>query len=179
MSETQKTKKKKTRLKGTETMRPCVDCGKMKNRFTAFKPRWAGCQVHRTERGRRFFQQGCGDCKALVNGNIRQPRCIECDKARPKKKKAATPTPIAAAVPDVLEAVEAAVPVAVSVSETKLLPPLPEPEPAVEATPEPEPVVVGQDEASVESVEVTPAPTAARPKIASVADLSKLFGGDE
>jgi hypothetical protein len=85
---TTKKKKRKTRLKGTETQKPCVDCGKMKDRFKDFKPRWAGCATHRTEKGRRFYQEGCDDCAKIVNGNIRQPRCIGCDKARPKKRKA-------------------------------------------------------------------------------------------
>lgn len=84
------TPKRKTRLKGTETRKPCFDCGKTKDRFKDFKPRWAGCATHRTERGRRYFEPGCADCDAKVNGNIRQPRCIECDKARPKKRKAKT-----------------------------------------------------------------------------------------
>ena len=93
------TQKRKTRLKGTETRKPCFQCGKTKHRFNDFKPRWAGCVNHRTERGRRYFEPGCDECAALVNGNIRQPRCIECDKARPKKRKAKNapaPTPTVA-----------------------------------------------------------------------------------
>lgn len=78
-------KKRKTRLKGTENKKPCFDCGKTKDRFKDFKPRWAGCVKHRTDRGRRYFQTGCAECEKIVNGNIRQPRCIECDKSRPKK----------------------------------------------------------------------------------------------
>jgi hypothetical protein len=85
-------KKRKTRLKGTETRKPCFGCGKTKDRLKDFKPRWAGCINHRTDRGRRFFKAGCADCEAIVNGNIRQPRCIGCDKARPKKRNDA-PTP--------------------------------------------------------------------------------------
>ena len=84
-------------MKGTETRKPCFDCKKTKDRFKDFKPRWAGCVAHRTPNGRRYFQKGCADCAALVNGNIRQPRCISCDKLRPKKrapaKVAATPKP--------------------------------------------------------------------------------------
>lgn len=79
-------KKRKTRLKGTENKKPCFDCGKTKDRFKDFKPRWAGCAKHRTDRGRRFHQAGCAECDAIVNGNIRQPRCIECDRTRPKKQ---------------------------------------------------------------------------------------------
>ena len=167
----QKKKKRKTRLKGTETHKPCVDCGKMKDRFKAFKPRWAGCVSHRSDRGRRIFEPGCDDCAKLVNGNIRQPRCIVCDAARPKKrkKKDATPEPT-----PVVEA------------------PRPEakPEPVVEAKPEPEPepVVEAKAEASPASVKVPEpeapkpkAPKKKRPKIATAADLSALFdeGGEE
>lgn len=86
-------KKRKTRLKGTETRKPCFGCGKTKDRLKDFKPRWAGCINHRTDRGRRFFKAGCADCESVVNGNIRQPRCIGCDKARPKKRNEATVTP--------------------------------------------------------------------------------------
>lgn len=107
-----KPKPRKTRLKGTDTKKPCrvvkrdgtvLGCLKTKDRFKDFKPRWAGCDTHRTEAGRRYYSKGCAACDAKVNGNIRQPYCIECDKARPKKraaKKAAatpSPTPVAAA----------------------------------------------------------------------------------
>ena len=90
-------KPRKTRLKGTEAKKPCFDCGVTKDRFADFKPRWAGCVQHRTANGRRYNQTGCTDCAALIHGNIRQPRCIECDKLRPKKLKAAatqTPKPV-------------------------------------------------------------------------------------
>ena len=99
------TKKKKTRLKGTDTKKPCQPtdkngCGKMKDRFKDFKPRWAGCADHRTARGRRFNEPGCAACSALVNGNIRQPRCIECDSKRVKKrKKTADPKPTTVETP--------------------------------------------------------------------------------
>lgn len=86
-------KKRKTRLKGTENKKPCFDCGKTKDRFKDFKPRWAGCINHRTERGRRFHQAGCAECEKVVNGNIRQPRCIACDKVRPKKSVEEVVTP--------------------------------------------------------------------------------------
>lgn len=176
MSKTEKNtpKKRKTRMTGTETHKPCCDCGVLKDRFKDFKPRWAGCATHRNEKGRRYHQKGCADCDAKVNGNIRQPRCIECDRNRPKKrkKKNADPTPTK---------VEAAQPEPQPVAQ-------PEPEPVVEQTPEPQPepepvaTVEGQDEPSSESEDVTPEPTPApkaRPQIATMADLSALFGGDE
>ena len=169
MSKTPKTNtKRKTRLKGSDTMKPCAGCGKSKDRFKSFRPRWAGCEKHRTDRGRRYYQKGCDPCDAKVNGNIRQPRCIECDAARPKKRKAdaaPTPTPILTAAASTPEPVE------------------PEPETVIEPVVEPEPEtvepeVVGQPEPSAESEDVTPepAPTAARPKIANTSDLFKLFG---
>lgn len=164
MSKTPQTtpKKRKTRLKGTDTMKPCAECGKSKDRFKSFRPRWAGCEKHRTERGRRYYQKGCAPCDAKVNGNIRQPRCIECDAARPKKRKAADPSP--------------------TVTPTAAVAPV-EPTPETVETPEPEiaepePEIVGQPEPSVESEDVTPAPAPApRPRIASTGDLFKLFGG--
>ena len=158
MSKTQTPEKKprKTRMTGTAALRPCVQCKELKPRFTAYKPRWAGCVVHKTEKGRRIFEPGCADCEKVVNGNIRQPRCIDCDKTRSKKRgPSPKPTPIKAEVPAVVD--------------------LPaEPEPEHEAV-----TVEPQSEASDESVEVTPPPVAApkaRPKIASMDDLSKLFG---
>lgn len=181
MSKTE-TKTKKTRLRGTETQKPCVDCGKTKDRFKDFKPRWAGCEQHRTDRGRRYYQDGCGDCAKIVNGNIRQPRCIGCDKARPKKrnKKAEATTPTTEA-PKVTEQPSAALKVGDTI-------PSPEDGPGAEAVvqavvtvaPVSEVVVEPQSEASDASEDVTPAPAPApsRPKIASMADLSKLFGGE-
>jgi|6_EtaG_2_1085325.scaffolds.fasta_scaffold93789_1 hypothetical protein len=163
-------KKKKTRLKGTDADKPCLvkhsdgttsGCGKTKNRLLGFKPRWAGCAQHKTERGRRYFQQGCADCAEKVNSNIRQPYCIECDKTRPKKKrekkKAADPTP----TPE---------PVAAA--------PTPEPTPEpVAAEPLIEPVVEAQPDPSPDSVEVTPEPApkrkAKRPQ--SLAEARALF----
>jgi len=151
-----KPKKRKTRLKGTATKKPCFDCGKTKDRFKDFKPRWAGCDEHKTERGRRYFQVGCVACAEKVNGNIRQPRCIECDKTRPKKGAAKT----AAVEPVVVEAQPE--PVVVEAQ--------PEPEPE----PEPEPVVVeAQPEPSPESVALPePAP---RPVPTNAADLFRML----
>jgi hypothetical protein len=162
-------KKRKTRLKGNETKRPCFDCGKTKDRFKDFKPRWAGCVQHRTPNGRRYFQPGCLECKALVNGNIRQPRCIACDALRPKRRSAAAaaPTPVA------VEPTPAPEPVAVE--------PTPEPEPeAVEPTPEPVVEVVGQPEPSPESVKLpepeAPKPVAKpKPVATSAADIFKML----
>lgn len=175
-----KKKKRKTRLKGTETQKPCVDCGKTKDRFKAFKPRWAGCASHKTDKGRRYYQEGCDECAKLVNGNIRQPRCIECDKTRPKKrskKKTSDPKPTKVETPKA----------AVNVDPNPTIPPapavdLPEAETkAVETTPEAEPVTVEpQSEASDESEDVTPEATPApeaKPKIASMSDLLAQFGG--
>ncbi|MGE3483496.1 MAG: hypothetical protein AB7L09_02070 [Nitrospira sp.] len=180
-------KKRKTRLKGTGTQKPCVDCGKTKDRFKDFKPRWAGCEKHRTERGRRFYQTGCNDCEKIVSGNIRQPRCIGCDKDRPKKRKAED---AAATTPTTTEA-------AVQVDPNPTMPPTPadklpetEPEPVtLPETSEPEtsepetveePVVEAKAEASEASQDVTPAPAPApeRPTLTSMADLAKLFGGE-
>lgn len=158
-------KKRKTRLKGTETEKPCFDCGVTKNRFTDFKPRWAGCVVHRTERGRRYLEPGCADCAALVNGNIRQPRCIECDKLRPKKRKAKTgatpkPKPKPKATPE-----PKAEPVA-TVNPTH--------EPKAEPAPEATPVVVPEPNADKGKTTKT-SQKPKRPKLATMADLSKLF----
>jgi hypothetical protein len=172
--------KRKTRLKGTATHKPCVDCGKMKDRFAGFRPRWAGCASHRTERGRRYHEPGCDECEKLVNGNIRQPRCTECDKARPKKRNTKAETTVE---PKTLTDVAL-----VSFPDAVLLPASSmEPEDLlgvpVMPEPEPEPVVTAHEEPSLESVQVPepePEPTPAsvkkaRPKIASMADLSKLF----
>ena len=206
------TQPKKTRLKGTSTKKPCFDCGRTRDRFAHFKPRWAGCVSHRIANGRRFYQAGCADCEKLVNGNIRQPRCIDCDKKRGKKQKpgVSTPTPIIAAPKPAAQPVAAAVvePESVVVeapteaptetlvveeptpeAEAEAEPVVIEPTPEVEAEPEAEEAqgeteVLAVEEPSAESVtlpEPTPAPTPktkARPAIASMADLSKLFGGD-
>ena len=160
------TKKRKTRLKGTETKKPCFDCGVTKDRFKDFKPRWAGCATHRTDQGRRYLEPGCADCAKLVNGNIRQPRCIECDRQRPKKRKAAkakaTPTPTKAkpkadpkpvATVNPTPAVEAA--------------------PVAEATPVsvPEPVKA-QKKGKTDKGSEKPK----KKKLTSMADLSALFG---
>jgi hypothetical protein len=172
MSKQKPTKKRKTRLKGTDTQKPCLVCKKTKDRFKDFKPRWAGCELHRTERGRRYFQPGCVACAAKVNGNIRQPRCIECDSKRPKKgaAKKATVTPTPTPVVEVYAEELAVSPEAQVATEAILAP-----EPVVVVAPEPE--VVALDEPSPESVTL-PEPEA-RPQIASMSDLSKLFGGDD
>lgn len=174
-----KPKRRGTRLKGTDTHRPCVDCGQMKDRLKDFKPRWAGCKEHRTERGRRYHQVGCAACDQIVAGNIRQPRCITCDKARPKRVRKAAAATVASA-----PAVEAA-PVVEAVHAEDLAA-SPEAQAAVEATLAPvldEPAVVGLPEPAVESVAVSepepapvqPAPAKRRPAMASLADLAKLF----
>ena len=172
-------KERKTRMTGTDALRPCVQCRELKPRFTAFKPRWAGCEQHRTERGRRFYQKGCAACDAKVKGNIRQPRCIDCDKSRSKKRKPAAPKPTKIEAP-VVEPTPEPVIVEPLVVEPEPIAAVIVEAPVVEPEPTPEPVaIVGQPESSPESVEVTPEPSKpARPQIASMADLSKLFGGE-
>lgn len=171
MSKTEKNKpkKRKTRMTGTEKQKPCCDCKVMKDRFKDFKPRWAGCVTHRTDKGRRYYQPGCAECDAKVNGNIRQPRCIECDRNRPKKRKAKTPkptpTPVVEPTPEPV------------VAEPE--PVVAEPEPVVEPTPEPEPVatVEGQDEPSTESEDVTPGPVAEpKAKAKKFTSMTDLLG---
>lgn len=166
MSKTPKKKKRKTRLKGTATMRPCVDCGKTKDRFKSFKPRWAGCVTHRTANGRRYFKKGCAECTKLVNGNIRQPRCIDCDKLRPKKRKKAEATPEITPTPEPV-AVDPNPTLAPFDAATIGTPDEPTPEPVAVRAPEPaesdEPEVVGQDEPSDDSVKL-PEPEAPKPQ---------------
>ncbi len=161
--------KRKTRLKGTETEKPCFDCKKTKNRFTDFKPRWAGCATYRTERGRRYLEPGCADCLKLVNGNIRQPRCIECDKQRPKKRKAASATATKGkkakkAKPKKAEPSTPTAPVAVNPT------PDPKAEPVAEATP----VVIPAPEPKQGKTDKT-SQAPKQPKLTSMADLSALF----
>ena len=167
-------KKRKTRLKGTETRKPCFDCGKTKDRFKDFKPRWAGCVTHRTANGRRYYQKGCADCDKLVNGNIRQPRCIGCDKLRPKKRKAKKAAAAAAAT--------------VTATAPKVEAPKVE-APKVEPTPEPTPEPVAKVEAKVEASPASvklPEPEAPKPKApkpkpvaTSAADIFALLEADE
>jgi hypothetical protein len=169
---TKPTKTRKTRLKGTETEKPCKvvkrdgsvhGCLKTKNRFTDFKPRWAGCSAHKTEGGRRFFEPGCADCAKVVNGNIRQPYCIECDSSRPKKAGAATPKPKAKATPKAKPK-----PVA-TVNPT----PEPKAEPVAEATPVVVPAPVAKKGKQPKTSQKPK-----RPKLATMADLSALFSDE-
>lgn len=164
------TTKRKTRLKGTETEKPCFDCGVTKDRFKDFKPRWAGCATHRTERGRRYLEPGCADCLKLVNGNIRQPRCIDCDRQRPKKRKATKATKGKATKATKVKATKAKATPVVAVNPT----PEPKAEPVAEATP----VVIPEPEPEPEPKQgktdkTSQAPK--RPKLTSMADLSALF----
>ena len=204
MSKTEKKKKRGTRMTGTDTRKPCVDCGKMKDRFKSFRPRWAACVNHKGPNGRRAYHAGCSDCEDAVNSNIRQPRCIDCDAKRPKKRKKAKDDAKPTTVEQTPEPVAA-----VNVDPNPTLPPAPAPEftgqhpearwaareveaddgpvvdlPGATVTPEdvaglPERVKVEpQDEPAPESVSVPepkPAAQAKRPAIASMADLSKLF----
>jgi hypothetical protein len=184
--------KRKTRLKGTENQKPCFDCGVTKDRFKDFKPRWAGCATHRTERGRRYHKAGCAECEKIVNGNIRQPRCIGCDKQRPKKQAEATGTvtvtptveaPVFQPGPQVEAALQAEAAGVVEVVSVE--PASTEVQAAVRAVVLPEPVVVATPEPEAapapEAVAVTvPAPVAAQPrkKVASKADLFAMFADE-
>jgi hypothetical protein len=180
-------KKRGTRLKGTEALKPCADCGQMKDRLTAFRPRWAGCVDHRNEKGRRYREPGCAACSEKVNGNIRQPRCIACDSSRPKRKsKGTTPKPTATVKAKAVAETDAEQRARYAALAAQPLAIVNEVLSAQPVEPEPEPVVVeAQEEPSPESEDVTPEPApepkAARPRIASMSDLSKLFalGGEE
>jgi len=203
MSKTDSKKKRGTRLKGTDTKKPCVDCGKTKDRFKSFRPRWAGCATHRSENGRRYFQAGCADCTSLVNGNIRQPRCIDCDAQRPKKRKGdedPTPTPTVETPEDAANPDETTEDRTVLPEDPKVGDLVESPEDGEDAVAPIQAVVVAaplatavtveaQDEPAPESVSL-PEPQAAkpaprpvvvdkRPAIASMADLSKLFDTDQ
>lgn len=169
---TSKPKKRKTRLKGTETRKPCVDCGRTRDRFKHFKPRWAGCVTHRSANGRRYYQDGCEECDKLVNGNIRQPRCVDCDKKRPKKsrKKTATPTPTPEAKTEPKAPEPKAEPVPAVVAEPVTVAPV-KPEPKTETK------VEAKVEASPESTKLPEPEPEAKPVISSMDDLSALFGG--
>jgi hypothetical protein len=181
---------RKTRLKGDANNRPCVDCGVTKDRFKDFKPRQSRCAKHRIKGTKS--DPACAACVALVNGNVRQPRCIECDSKRSGKRaknKVATPvaapapvapTPVApVATPAPVEPVVAA-PVATVEAPVAATPVA---SPAVEVAPTPvapaatvEPVAVAP--VAVEAKAEAPAPKVvkkARPNGATKADLAKLF----
>jgi len=179
---------RKTRLKGDASNRPCVDCHQTKDRFKGFKPRQSRCAKHRIKGTKS--DPTCAGCVALVNGNVRQPRCIECDSKRSGKRaknKVATPvaipataapTPVApVATPAPVAPVEPVVAAPVATVETPVAA-TPVASPAVEVAPTPvapaatvEPVAVAV-EAKVEAVA---APRKARPNGATKADLAKLF----
>lgn len=166
---------RKTRLKGDAKTRPCVDCGKTKDRFKDFKPRQSRCAKHRIKGTKT--DPSCAACVALVNGNVRQPRCIECDSKRSGKRgKNKVATPVAAPAP--------VAPVVAAPVETKVEPVIATPvvAPAVAVAPTPvesvpvvpveEPVAV----APVEEVKVAaPAPKKSRPSAATKADLARLL----
>jgi len=83
------------RFKGDPYKKECVDCGETKDRLKAFKPRWGKCPDHRKTTKRGEAVEGCEDCENSRNSVVRQPRCVECDAVRGKKKaktKAAKPT---------------------------------------------------------------------------------------
>lgn len=78
------------RFKGDPHTKKCVDCNKTKNRLTEFKPRWGKCSEHRKTTKRGETVEGCDDCENARNSVVRQPRCVECDATRGKKKAAKT-----------------------------------------------------------------------------------------
>jgi hypothetical protein len=169
---------KKTRLIGTATTRPCTVCLKTKDRFKDFKPRWSRCAKHRIK-GQKG-DPACAECVKLVNGNTRQPKCIECDSKRTSKKGTkVAPTPVVAA-PVAAQVVEPVVePVQVAHVATATAAPAPEATTVTLATAPPvaapEPVAAIQVEAAPAPVEVAPKPKAKRNSLASLADLAKLM----
>lgn len=182
MSQETTTPTKKTRLKGTATKKTCVACKVEKDRFKDFKPRWSRCSKHRIKGTKT--DPNCTDCQKVVNGNIRQPRCVECDAKRTTKKgkKVTTPTPTAAtpvaAPAPVAEPVTVA-PVATAAAPapeaTQVQAPAPvAPTPTVEAKPEPVAVTVAAQ------AEPTPAPRpkAKKPGLTKLADLAKLLDSE-
>ena len=184
MTEQSQTPQKKTRLKGTATIRRCVGCNKDKNRFTEFKPRWSRCAKHRIKGTKG--DPACADCQKLVNGNVRQPRCIECDSKRTTKKgkkttppTVATPTPVAAPTPAPVVEPVTVTPITVAQTETPAAPEATQvtAPAAVEPTPTPAPEPVAAVTAPVEAKVEEPAPVVKAPKKASAskADLAKLF----
>lgn len=146
---------KKTREKLGPKQKRCCDCKQIKHKLKDFKPRWGRCEKHR-EQGKPF-QAKCKGCVALVNGNIRQPRCIGCDAKRVKKEAPATaapakktrkkkgttvevPPPAATATPPVTATAPGA-------TVETVTPPAPEPVVTQSApAPAPEPVAVGTPE---------------------------------
>lgn len=172
------TGQKKTRLKGTKTEKTCVACGKSKNRLKDFKPRWSRCAKHRIKGTKG--DPNCADCVTLVNGLIRQPRCIECDSKRTTKKgkKVTTPTPttvaapatvqtpepVAAETPNTITPVAQAAPVAPEATPVQAPAPV-EPTPVQAATPEP--------------VAAAPAPSKKKGGLTKLADLAKLLDSEE
>ena len=169
---------RKTRLKGDANSRPCFDCGVTKDRFKDFKPRQSRCAKHRIKGTKS--DPTCDGCVKLVNGNVRQPRCTDCDSKRSgKRSKSKVATPVAAPAPVAPTPVVAA-PVA-TVVEASVVVPVATVETQVEATP-----------AAAPAVEVAPTPTAPVEPVATVepvvvaqvkpkkvshskADLAKLF----
>lgn len=145
---------KKTRLKGTKTEKTCAGpCGKTKDRFKDFKPRWSRCAKHRIKGAKS--DPNCADCVTLVNSVIRQPKCIECDAKRSTKKgkkTTAAPTPVTVAP------VAPAAPTAPEATPVQAPAPV-EPTPVQAATPEP----------------VAQAPAKAKKGFTKLADIAKLI----
>jgi hypothetical protein len=188
--ENQVSDQKKTRLVGTATTRPCTFCKKVKDRFKDFKPRWSRCAKHRIKGTKG--DPNCADCTKLVNGNTRQPKCIECDSKRTTKKaKAPTPvtvapvaaqaapapveTPVAAQVAPVepankIEAVATATAAPAPEATTVTLPTAPV------AAPAPEAVTVAKVEtAPAATVEAPKAPKKGKKGLNALADLKAMF----
>jgi hypothetical protein len=168
---------KKTRLKGTATTRTCVGpCGQTKDRFKCFRPRWSRCAKHRIKGGKG--DPNCDKCVALINGNVRQPRCIECDSKRTTKKGKKITTvaaPVAAPVVVPTAPVEPVTVNTVATVETTAATPVQAPAP-LEPTPAPTPetVTVAAPAALVEA-----SAPAEKPKrkagLNKLADLAKLI----
>lgn len=76
------------RFKGDPLKKECVDCHQVKHRLKDFKPRWGKCSEHRGTTKRGEMVKGCEQCDEARNSVVRQPRCIECDATRGKKKAA-------------------------------------------------------------------------------------------
>jgi hypothetical protein len=170
---------RKTRLKGDANTRPCVDCHQVKDRFKDFKPRQSRCAKHRIKGTKS--DPTCAGCVALVNGNVRQPRCIACDSQRSgkrgKNKVAATPVTVPAQVaPTPVAPVatpEPNVVVPVATVETTVAA-TPAAAPAVEVAPTPVAPVAAPEPVAVAPVEA-PKVKKSRPNGATKADLAALF----
>ena len=153
------------RFKGDPHKKECVACGQTKDRLKAFKPRWGKCSAHRLTTKRGEVVEGCQDCDDNRNSVVRQPRCVECDAARGKKKgKKVTPTTTAPAAKapakkkkpakKKVAAKKVAVPVNIEVIEVPATDPV---EAAVEAATAAEPITVTEEVPATETPELAKA----------------------